>query len=177
MLGVRLTVCVWAQCKFEDAEPLIERALKGRELARDRLTLPTQRPCLVSPNAAGALRSSLTWLAPSCPPHRCQVLGQQHPDTLESACKLASILTDQGKYDEAESLYQRALAGREATLGVGHPDTVDALNSLANLLRATGRRKEAAQLQGVAAWSDWWMSWGLSCCSIQPGPKKRRVKV
>mmetsp|Transcript_35129 Transcript_35129/g.79712 ORF Transcript_35129/g.79712 Transcript_35129/m.79712 type:complete len:138 (-) Transcript_35129:301-714(-) len=137
MLGVRLTVCVWAQCKFEDAEPLIERALKGREL----------------------------------------VFGQQHPDTLESACKLASILTDQGKYDEAESLYQRALAGREATLGVGHPDTVDALNSLANLLRATGRRKEAAQLQGVAAWSDWWMSWGLSCCSIQPGPKKRRVKV
>ena len=43
--------------------------------------------------------------------------GPTHPDTLTSVNNLAGLLQAQGKLDEAEPLYRRALAGREETLG------------------------------------------------------------
>ena len=39
----------------------------------------------------------------------------------------------QGKYEQAESLYERALAIREQQLGPEHPDTATSLNNLAVL--------------------------------------------
>ena len=37
-------------------------------------------------------------------------LGQNHPQTAETQHNLAQIQVRRGKYDEAESLYRRALA-------------------------------------------------------------------
>jgi tetratricopeptide (TPR) repeat protein len=51
-------------------------------------------------------------------------LGPEHPDTLMSVSNLGFLYQAQGRYDEAEPLYQRALAGREKTLGLEHPDTL-----------------------------------------------------
>ena len=42
----------------------------------------------------------------------------------------------QGKYDDAEPLYRRALAIQEKTLGGDHPDVAESLNHLAGLLRS-----------------------------------------
>ena len=50
---------------------------------------------------------------------------------------------DQGKYDEAEPLYRRALAGKEEALGPAHPDTLITVNNLANLLSEQGKYDEA----------------------------------
>ena len=44
------------------------------------------------------------------------------------------LLFDQGKYDEAEPLYRRALAGYEEALGPAHPETLGTVNNLALLL-------------------------------------------
>ena len=41
---------------------------------------------------------------------------------------------NQGKYDDAEPLYKRALTIREETLGPRHPDVASSLNNIATLL-------------------------------------------
>ena len=51
-----------------------------------------------------------------------------------------------GKYEEAEPLYRRALAGREAALGAEHPDTLMSVNNLAVLLKDMGKYEEAEPL-------------------------------
>ena len=53
---------------------------------------------------------------------------------------------DQGRYADAETLYERALAIREKALGSEHPDVAQALNNLAVLYDAQGRYVDAEPL-------------------------------
>ena len=46
------------------------------------------------------------------------------------------FLANQGKYDDAEPLYKRALTIREETLGPRHPYVASSLNNLASLLQS-----------------------------------------
>ena len=46
---------------------------------------------------------------------------------------------EQGKYEQAQPLLQRALAIREQQLGPDHPDTAQSLNSLAVLYYEQGK--------------------------------------
>ena len=64
---------------------------------------------------------------------REEVLGPMHPDTATSLNNLAVLYNSQGKYDDAEPLFKRALAVREEVLGPMHPDTATSLNNLAVL--------------------------------------------
>ncbi len=64
----------------------------------------------------------------------------------DSLNSLAQTYDDQGKYAEAEPLYQRALAIREKTLSAEHSDVAASLNNLAALYRAQGRYGEAEPL-------------------------------
>ncbi len=57
----------------------------------------------------------------------------EHPDTATSLNNLALLYDSQGKYEQAEPLYQRALHIREQVLGPEHPDTAQSLNNLAAL--------------------------------------------
>ncbi len=52
----------------------------------------------------------------------------------------------QGRLDEAEPLYLRALEAQERTLGPSHPDTLLSLSNLADFYRAQGRLDEAESL-------------------------------
>ena len=70
---------------------------------------------------------------------REQQLGATHPDTATSLNNLAALYQSQGKYAEAEPLYQRALAIREQQLGPSHPDTATSLNNLAVLYTSAGQ--------------------------------------
>ena len=54
------------------------------------------------------------------------------------------------KYDEAEPLFQRALAIREKALGPDHPNVALSLENYAALLRETGRGAEANKLEARA---------------------------
>jgi len=50
-------------------------------------------------------------------------LSATHPNTATSLNGQAGLYQDQGKYEEAEPLYQRALAIYEQVLGATHPST------------------------------------------------------
>ncbi len=52
---------------------------------------------------------------------------------------LAALYHAQGRYAEAEPLYNRALAILEKALGPGHPLVATSLNNLAELYKAQGR--------------------------------------
>ncbi len=59
---------------------------------------------------------------------------------------LAGLYYNQGKYEQAEPLYQRALAIREQQLGPKHPDTAHSLNNLGLLYETQGKYAEAEPL-------------------------------
>ena len=71
------------------------------------------------------------------------------PDAVRLATSLnnlAALYHAQGKYAEAEPLYQRALAIRENALEPEHPDVATSLNNLAELYRAQGKYAESEPL-------------------------------
>ncbi|MEZ5578736.1 MAG: tetratricopeptide repeat protein [Candidatus Competibacteraceae bacterium] len=57
-----------------------------------------------------------------------------------------ALYQSQGRYGDAEPLYQRALAAREKVLGPEHPDTLSSVNNLAGLYQSQGRYGEAEPL-------------------------------
>ncbi len=63
---------------------------------------------------------------------------------------LAGLYQAQGKYAEAEPLYQRSLAIMEKALGPDHPDVATSLENYAALLRQTARADEAARVEARA---------------------------
>ena len=88
-------------------------------------------------------------------------MGPQHPDTALSLNNLAVLYRKQGKYEQAEPLYVRALAIREQQLGPLHPDTASSLNNLAAPLLAQGKYEQAEPLLVRA----------LAICEQQLGPE------
>ena len=66
-------------------------------------------------------------------------LGPDHPNVAIRLNNLAALYQAQGKYAEAEPLYQRSLAIVEKALGPGHPNMALGLENYAVLLRETGR--------------------------------------
>ena len=60
-----------------------------------------------------------------------RALGKEHLNTLISVSNLAELYYLQGRYSEAEPLYQRALEAEERTLGKEHPHTLVSVNDLA----------------------------------------------
>ena len=114
-----------AQGRYAEAEPLYQRALAIREkaLGPDHPDVATvaQQPgrCCTGPRAATP-RPSRSTSAPSPSARR-----RSAPTTPTSALalnNLAALYQAQGRYAEAEPLYQRALAIREKALGPDHPD-------------------------------------------------------
>ena len=59
---------------------------------------------------------------------------------------LGEVYRLQGRYAEAEPLYERALAVRETALGPEHSDVAQSLSGLAILYVAQGRYAEAEPL-------------------------------
>ena len=53
------------------------------------------------------------------------------------------MLQDQGRLEEAEVMYRRALEGRERLLGSDHPDTLSSVDNLGSLLADLGQLEEA----------------------------------
>jgi tetratricopeptide (TPR) repeat protein len=77
---------------------------------------------------------------------REQVLGPDHPSTLNTRGSLATAYRDMGRVADAIPLFKLTLAARERVLGRDHPDTLISRNNLANAYRDTGRIAEAVPL-------------------------------
>ena len=63
---------------------------------------------------------------------------------------LAELYRAQGRYAEAEPLYQRSLAIRKKALGPEHPYVAQTLENYAALLRQTERADEAERVEASA---------------------------
>ena len=61
---------------------------------------------------------------------RRRVLGEEHPDTLNSEYNVALLISDLGQYAEAERMLQATLEARRRVLGTGHPDTLNTAQEL-----------------------------------------------
>ena len=82
---------------------------------------------------------------------RDRALGPDHPDVAGSLNNLASLYRAQGRYAQAEPLYQRSLAIVDKALGPDHPHVAANLENMAVLYRKTGRDKAAEDLEQSAA--------------------------
>ncbi|MGD2110334.1 MAG: serine/threonine-protein kinase, partial [Phycisphaerae bacterium] len=116
--------------EFEN-EPLVEGAI--------RMTLGTTYQSLGKYDAAEPHLSRALEL------HR-EVLGEEHPETLVAANKLARLYAHEGLSDEAESLYLKTLELRRRVLGEDHPHTLISINNLALLYTEQGRYDVAEPL-------------------------------
>lgn len=71
---------------------------------------------------------------------------QEHLDVASSLNNLALINRDQGRYNDAEPLLQKALSIRKRLLGDEHPDVATSLNNLALIYKDQGRYNDAEPL-------------------------------
>ncbi|KFY18198.1 hypothetical protein V492_00079 [Pseudogymnoascus sp. VKM F-4246] len=76
-----------------------------------------------------------------------RLLGEEHPDTIQSMANLASTWQQQGRSNDAEQLMLQVLDLRKSMLGEEHPDTILAMANLASTWRQQGRYNEAEQLE------------------------------
>jgi tetratricopeptide (TPR) repeat protein len=65
-------------------------------------------------------------------------LGRSHPMTLQTLAMLAMVYRDEGKLDEARTLYESVLARQEQLFGRDHPANARVLNQLGSVLRTKG---------------------------------------
>ena len=70
---------------------------------------------------------------------RREVLGEEHPSTLNSTANLASMYRDQGRWKEAESLEMQVVEARKRVQGEEHPGTLTSVNNLALTYSNEGR--------------------------------------
>ncbi|RYP67309.1 hypothetical protein DL771_007327 [Monosporascus sp. 5C6A] len=85
---------------------------------------------------------------------RRELLGEEHPDTLNSMANLASTYLNQGRWEEAESLGVQVMETRKRVLEKEHPDTLTSMSNLASTYWDQGRWKEAESL-GVQVIDIW----------------------
>ena len=67
---------------------------------------------------------------------RERALGRDHPDVAQSLNNLAGLYNTQGRYAEAEPLFQRSLAIAEKAFGGDHPHVATALGKTSDELAA-----------------------------------------
>jgi RNA polymerase sigma factor (sigma-70 family) len=75
-----------------------------------------------------------------------QLLGPDHPDTLNSRNSLAAAYLAADRVSDAIPLFERTLAVLQHQLGPDHPDTLTSQNNLASAYQDAGRLGEAIQL-------------------------------
>ncbi|RKZ91003.1 MAG: hypothetical protein DRR19_08480, partial [Candidatus Parabeggiatoa sp. nov. 1] len=81
---------------------------------------------------------------------RLALLGEKHPETVESLSGLGSTYLQLGQLDEALPLLEKAYRSRLGLFGEKHPKTFESLNNLSVIYQQLGRFSEALTLQEKA---------------------------
>ncbi|KAG7250031.1 hypothetical protein CRUP_017668, partial [Coryphaenoides rupestris] len=72
--------------------------------------------------------------------------GKYHPDVAKQLNNLALLCQNQGKYQEVEYYYRRALEIYESKLGADDPNVAKTMNNLATCYLKQGKFKDAEAL-------------------------------
>ena len=75
-----------------------------------------------------------------------EAVDKDDVDALDSVSLLASLLEDQGMYEQAQLMHQRALEGAEKALGLDAYSTLKCLDNLALVLLKQGKYEQAEQM-------------------------------
>lgn len=149
-LGLAFT----AQRKFDEAEPVLQRAATVKEKL-----LGAEHPEVAGnlTNLGGRLRDQGKFaeaepMLKRALAIRQKILRPDNPDVVRSMLGLANLYADQQKYAEAEPLLQRCVAVLDSikAYGSGYPNLPDTLRLYAELLRNTGRSTEAGKMEARA---------------------------
>jgi hypothetical protein len=62
---------------------------------------------------------------------------------MDELCAPRDDMPDQGKLDEAEKMFRRALEGKEKALGINHTSTLGTVNNLGLLYAGQGKLEKA----------------------------------
>jgi tetratricopeptide (TPR) repeat protein len=133
---------------LEQAIPLMEQA---HQMAMARLGSNHERVAFYC-NQLGLVylevnddqhAESCFWLALAM---RERALGAEHPSVAESLWPLASLLTGQGRFLQAQALAERALVVKEQALGSTHYEVGLVLNILGPILMYEGNYAQAEQI-------------------------------
>jgi CHAT domain-containing protein/tetratricopeptide (TPR) repeat protein len=134
--------------KYDEALPLIERALRIRETR-----LGSEHPEVATAlYSLARLYHTKGEYAKAEPFYqralitREKALGPDHPEVASSLNAIASLYRDRGDYAKAEPLFQRALTIRENALGPQHPSVALSLDNLAILYSVRGDYVKAERL-------------------------------
>ena len=73
------------------------------------------------------------------------MLGEDHPDTARCMYNLGNMYGNQGKYEEALSLFEKALAIWQARLGPEHPYTKRAQRDYEKTRRLMEKKEQGGQ--------------------------------
>lgn len=76
----------------------------------------------------------------------CDRFGEDHPDVAASLNNLAGLYESQGRYEQVEPLYLRALQIFLKRLGQDHPNTQTIINNFASFLTEAIRANKQASL-------------------------------
>jgi tetratricopeptide (TPR) repeat protein len=144
----QLGLLFWRQGRYQEAEPLLRRALALDEalVGADHTQLATRLNNLAQlfqdtdrlGEAELLMRRALEiWE---------RTLGPRHPHVATALNNLAQLLQATVRQWDAEPMMRRALAIDEAAFGPEHPHVARDLNNLALFLQDTSRRSEAEPL-------------------------------
>jgi CHAT domain-containing protein/Tfp pilus assembly protein PilF len=142
--------------KYDEATPLIERALEIRE----KILGPDHRDVADTLNSLATVYVNKGAYAKAEPLFQRalavyeKALGPEHPSVARPLNNLAILYWNRSEYDKAEPLSRRALAIFESALGREHPLVAAALNTLAILYSGRGDYAKAKPLyqRALAIW-------------------------
>jgi len=142
--------------KYDEAIPLVERALKTREA----ILGPDHRDVAAALNTLAVIYWNKSAYAKAEPLYQRALtimekeFGQEHPGVANSLNNLALLYKDKGDYSKAEPLFQRALAIWNKFLGPDHTTIAIAIENLALLYFERGEYAKAEPLyqRGLAIW-------------------------
>ncbi|KAG9331548.1 hypothetical protein JZ751_018859 [Albula glossodonta] len=123
-----LAVLYGKRGKYKEAEPLCKRALEIREKVRQSWPITSE------PHSATVLMSQR------------KVLGTDHPDVAKQLNNLALLCQNQGKYQEVEQYYERALHIYQSRLGPDDANVAKTKNNLASCYLKQGKYRQAEAL-------------------------------
>jgi tetratricopeptide (TPR) repeat protein len=138
--------------RYNDAEPLLERALAIREGAfgPERPDVATSLHNLALQYKTKGYYAEAESLYQRALAILEKALGPEDPDVAASLNNLAALYYELGQYAKAEPVYGRALAIRENALGPEDPVVAESLNNLALLYHDQGQYGKAEPLYGRA---------------------------
>ncbi|HWR47668.1 MAG TPA: tetratricopeptide repeat protein [Pseudonocardiaceae bacterium] len=82
---------------------------------------------------------------------RRSLLGDDHPDTLESAANVVGALWGLGQYERARRLGEDTLTCCRRALSDDHPDTLRSVHRLAVVLASLGEHDQARRREETGA--------------------------